>query len=151
MTFSRATQQRVDQAGRATSTATDIVSADPNATMEAIAERAAEQILSCVDNNLRRRRSDTRVSRHGPIPAPPDERPADGGRRAESWFLERGLPSMLTRRARWRRLWPRCAPMLAAYATQQACVLPIYLITGGHDVEITGEPTTSELIVLSSS
>jgi hypothetical protein len=38
--------------------------------------------------------------------------------------------------------------MLAAYATQQACVLPIYLITGGHDVEITGEPTTSELIVL---
>jgi len=81
LTFSRATQQRVDQAGRATSTATDIVSADPNATMEAIAERAAEQILSCVDNNLRRRRSDFGVSRRGPIPAPPDERTADGGRR----------------------------------------------------------------------
>lgn len=67
---------------------------------------------------------------------------------AESWFLERGLPSVLTGRARWRRLWPRSAPVLAAYAALQACVLPVYLITGGHDVEITGEPTTSELIVL---
>jgi hypothetical protein len=38
--------------------------------------------------------------------------------------------------------------MLAAYATLQACILPVYLITGGHDVEITGEPTTSELAVL---
>src|ERR1700760_1153790 len=67
---------------------------------------------------------------------------------AESWFLERGLPSVLTRRARWRRLWPRSAPILAAYATLQACILPVYLITGGHDVEITGEPTTPELILL---
>ena len=72
--------------------------------------------------------------------------PASGA--AESWFLERGLPSVLTRRARWRRLWQRSAPMLAAYATLQACTLPVYLITGGHDVEITGTPTTSELIVL---
>ena len=70
------------------------------------------------------------------------------GSAAESWFLERGLPFVLTRRARWRRLWPRSAPILAAYGTLQACVLPIYLITGGHDVEITGEPTTSQLIVL---
>ena len=38
--------------------------------------------------------------------------------------------------------------MLAAYAALQACILAVYLITGGHDVEITGEPTTSELIVL---
>ncbi|MGO9386245.1 MAG: hypothetical protein ACLP4W_30345, partial [Mycobacterium sp.] len=37
-----------------------------------------------------------------------------GSAAAESWFLERGLPSVLTRRARWRRLWPRSAPMLAA-------------------------------------
>ncbi|WP_100882179.1 hypothetical protein [Mycobacterium colombiense] len=67
---------------------------------------------------------------------------------AESWFLERGLPSVLTRRARWRRLWTRSAPMLAAYAALQACILAVYLITGGHDVEISGEPTTSELAVL---
>jgi hypothetical protein len=70
------------------------------------------------------------------------------GAAAESWFLERGLPSVLTRRSRWRRLWPRSAPALAAYGTLQACILPIYLITGGHDVEITGEPTTPQLVVL---
>lgn len=73
---------------------------------------------------------------------------ASPGYGAESWFLERGLPSVLTRRSRWRRLWPRSAPALAAYGTLQACILPIYLITGGHDVEITGEPTTPELVVL---
>lgn len=67
---------------------------------------------------------------------------------AESWFLNRGLPSVLTRRSRWRRLWPRSAPMLAAYGALQACVLPIYLITGGHDVQIIGEPTTSEVLLL---
>jgi len=38
--------------------------------------------------------------------------------------------------------------MLAAYAALQACILAVYLITGGHDVEIRGEPTTSELAVL---
>jgi MFS family permease len=38
--------------------------------------------------------------------------------------------------------------MLAAYATLQACILSIAVITGGHDVEITGEPTTSEFFVL---
>jgi hypothetical protein len=81
LAFSRATQQRVDQAGRTTTTAPDTVSANPNVTVVAIAERAAEQILSCVDNSLHRGRSDTRVSRQGPIPAPPDGRPADGGRR----------------------------------------------------------------------
>src|SRR5436305_6483957 len=75
-------------------------------------------------------------------------RRAAPGAAAERWFLERGLPSVLTRRGRWRRLWPRSAPMLAAYGALQACVLPIYLVTGGHDVEITGEPTTSEFVVL---
>jgi hypothetical protein len=67
---------------------------------------------------------------------------------AESWFLERGLPFVLTRRARWRRLWTRSSPMLAAYAALQACILAVYLITGGHDIEISGEPTTAELAVL---
>ncbi|WP_297847656.1 hypothetical protein [Mycobacterium sp.] len=76
------------------------------------------------------------------------DRPAEPSAAAESWFLERGLPSVLTRRARWRRLWTRSAPMLAAYAALQACLLAIYLITGGRDVEISGEPTTSEWAVL---
>ncbi|MCV7381143.1 hypothetical protein BST11_10170 [Mycobacterium alsense] len=67
---------------------------------------------------------------------------------AEGWFLERGLPSVLTRGSRWRRLWSRSAPMLAAYGALQACALGLYLVTGGHDVEITGEPSTSEVVVL---
>ncbi|HET9892865.1 MAG TPA: hypothetical protein VFQ42_20445 [Mycobacterium sp.] len=77
----------------------------------------------------------------------PDRR-AEPSAAAESWFLERGLPFVLTRRARWRRLWTRSSPMLAAYAALQACILAVYLITGGHDIEISGEPTTSELAVL---
>ncbi|WP_246227707.1 hypothetical protein [Mycolicibacterium helvum] len=36
---------------------------------------------------------------------------------AERWFLTRGLSSVLTNRARWRRLWPRSAPALSAFAT----------------------------------
>lgn len=75
-------------------------------------------------------------------------RRAEPSAAAESWFLGRGLPSVLTRRARWRRLWTRSAPALAAYAALQGCILAIYLITGGHDVEISGEPTTSQLAVL---
>ncbi|RAV06755.1 hypothetical protein DQP57_20590 [Mycobacterium colombiense] len=75
-------------------------------------------------------------------------RRAEPGAAAESWFLQRGLPFVLTRRARWRRLWARSSPMLAAYAALQACILGLYLITGGHDVEIRGEPTTSELAIL---
>jgi hypothetical protein len=72
----------------------------------------------------------------------PDPR-ASARAAAESWFLARGLPSVLTRRAQWRRLWQRSAPILAAYATMQAgCVLPIYLITGGHNVEITDVPSS---------
>jgi len=75
-------------------------------------------------------------------------RSAEPSAAAESWFLERGLPFVLTRRARWRRLWTRSSPMLAAYAALQACILAVYLITGGHDIEISGEPTTAELAVL---
>ena len=75
-------------------------------------------------------------------------RRAEQSAAAESWFLGRGLPSVLTRRARWRGLWTRSAPALAAYTALQACILAVYLITGGHDVEIIGEPTTSQLAVL---
>src|SRR5689334_24749275 len=75
-------------------------------------------------------------------------RSAEPSAAAESWFLERGLPFVLTRRARWRRLWTRSSPMLAAYAALQACILAVYLITGSHDIEISGEPTTAEWAVL---
>ncbi len=67
---------------------------------------------------------------------------------AESWFLERGLPFVLTKRARWRRLWPRSAPMLAGYATINGCGLLLYLIVGKREVHIDGEPTTLEWVLL---
>jgi hypothetical protein len=87
LTFSRATQQRVYQAGHATNTAPDIVSANPNAAVVATAKRTAEQILCCVDNSLHAGRSDTRVSRHGPIPAPQNGPPGNGRRRGRKLVL----------------------------------------------------------------
>lgn len=38
--------------------------------------------------------------------------------------------------------------MMAAYGTLQACTVPIFLITDGHDVDIQGEPTTAEWVIL---
>ncbi|CAM2914115.1 hypothetical protein H7J50_04975 [Mycobacterium intermedium] len=67
---------------------------------------------------------------------------------AESWFLQRGLPSVLTRRARWRRLWSRSAPVLAAYAMLHCSGIPIYLITRGEDVNIVGTPSPTEWLLL---
>jgi|SRR5271166_3818317 len=67
---------------------------------------------------------------------------------AESWFLQRGLPSVLTTRGRWRRLWSRSAPVLAAYATVQSCGIPIILLTGSREVRIEGPPTALEWVVL---
>lgn len=67
---------------------------------------------------------------------------------AESWFLERGLPAVLTRRARWRRLWSRSAPVLAAYATLHCWTLPILLITHGDEVVIDGQPTPREWVLV---
>ncbi|CAM4432043.1 hypothetical protein MB901379_02863 [Mycobacterium basiliense] len=67
---------------------------------------------------------------------------------AESWFLARGLPAVLTTRARWRRLWPRSAPVLAAYATLHCWTLPILLITHGDEVVIDGQPTPREWMLL---
>lgn len=67
---------------------------------------------------------------------------------AEAWFLQRGLPSVLTQRARWRRLWSRSAPMLSAYATLHCWMLPVLLITHGDEVIIDGSPTPREWVIL---
>src|SRR5215475_3922127 len=67
---------------------------------------------------------------------------------AESWFLARGLPSVLTRRGRWRRLWPRSAPMLAAWASVEACLLGVFFVSDGRDVFISGTPTTAQWVIL---
>jgi hypothetical protein len=67
---------------------------------------------------------------------------------AETWFLQRGLPSVLTRRARWRRLWRRSAPVLASYATAVACMTVVYLLSGGLAVDIDDDPTAVQWLIL---
>ncbi|BBX43266.1 hypothetical protein [Mycobacterium simiae] len=67
---------------------------------------------------------------------------------AEQWFLDRGLPLVLTRRGRWRRLWPRCAPMVAAWAVVEACLLGVYFVSDGNDVHIQNTPTSSQWLIL---
>ena len=80
-----------------------------------------------------------RVQQQGPVKVTAMSSP-DAAERvaAESWFLKRGLPAVLTRRARWRRLWGRSAPAFAAYATFMALVAVINLIPGddGDDTTI---------------
>src|ERR1700716_3612483 len=73
---------------------------------------------------------------------------ANARRAAESWFLDHGLPSVLTQRARLRSIWPRSAPALSGFAAVAICPLAIYLLTGSPKVNIDGEPTTTEWIVL---
>ncbi|MCW2691118.1 MAG: hypothetical protein JWR37_6008 [Mycobacterium sp.] len=69
-------------------------------------------------------------------------------RAAERWFLDRGLPSVLTPRGRLRSVWPRSAPALAGFAAMTTCLLAIYLLTGNSEINIDGEPTRVEWIVL---
>jgi len=45
-------------------------------------------------------------------------------------------------------VWPRSAPALAGLATLAACLLLIYLLTGRTHIDINGQPTTVEWIVL---
>jgi hypothetical protein len=74
--------------------------------------------------------------------------PASARRAAERWFLDNGLPSVLTRRARWRGLWPRSAAVLAGFAALMVVGLIIHQLVGNIDVDIEGRPTTVGWIVL---
>lgn len=69
-------------------------------------------------------------------------------RAAERWFLDNGLPSVLSRRARWRGMWPRSAPALAGFAALMVIGMAIHLLVGTLDVDIETEPTTAEWLVL---
>lgn len=51
-------------------------------------------------------------------------------RSAERWFLDRGLPAVVTPRARLQAVWPRSAPFLAFTAVGDVCSLVAYEITG---------------------
>ncbi|MCV7168482.1 hypothetical protein H7I41_00960 [Mycobacterium manitobense] len=61
---------------------------------------------------------------------------------AENWFLKKGVPSVLTRRERWRRVWSRSAPALAGVAALQIAVLALTLGTGSPEIHIDTTAST---------
>lgn len=76
--------------------------------------------------------------------------PRPGGDRvaAERWFLRHGLPSVLTPRARWRRLWSRSAPTLAALAVLLVAIGAVSAVSGGAEVDIDADLTRADVVVL---
>lgn len=68
---------------------------------------------------------------------------------AERWFLDRGLPTVLSARARTRAVWPRSSPALAAVAVLAVCELVVYAISGDQRVNIDSvDLTTNERLIL---
>jgi hypothetical protein len=69
-------------------------------------------------------------------------------RAADAWFLEHGLPAVLRPGRLVRRLWPRSAPALAAFAVFMINSAVVVQITGKYTINIAGEPTRTEWFVL---
>ncbi|OBF34931.1 hypothetical protein A5724_16310 [Mycobacterium sp. ACS1612] len=69
-------------------------------------------------------------------------------RAADAWFLDRGLPAVLRPGALVRRLWPRSAPALAAFAVFMVNSAVVVATTGKHTIDIDGHPTRTEWFVL---
>lgn len=68
---------------------------------------------------------------------------------ADKWFLTRGLPAVLPRRARWRRLWVRSAPVLAAAATAVVSVFVLAFLLGDDGtVVFEDDPGAAEWFAL---
>lgn len=67
---------------------------------------------------------------------------------AETWFLRHGLPSVLTNRARWRRLGARSAPALAALSVLFLVGPVVTLVNGGSVINIDGDPTPAEWVII---
>ena len=69
-------------------------------------------------------------------------------RAADAWFLDHGLPAVLRPGRLVRRLWPRSAPALAAFAVFMVNSAVVVLVTGKYTINIEGEPTRTEWFVL---
>ncbi|KKW62636.1 membrane protein [Mycolicibacterium elephantis] len=69
-------------------------------------------------------------------------------RAADAWFLDHGLPAVLRPGALVRRVWPRSAPALAAFAVFMANSALVVQVTGKHTIDIDGQPTRTEWFVL---
>lgn len=67
---------------------------------------------------------------------------------AHAWFLRRGLPGVLPPGALARRLWPRAAPALAAFAVFMVNSIAVVALTDEHTIDIAGEPTRDEWFIL---
>jgi hypothetical protein len=70
-------------------------------------------------------------------------------RARERWFLDRGVPSVLTQRARLRAIWPRSALCLAFGATLAVCSAMTYWLTGRN--EYVGAPVEVQRIGLAAA
>jgi hypothetical protein len=70
-------------------------------------------------------------------------------RAAERWFLDRGLPAVLTRRARLQAVWSRSAPFLASTATLDVCSLITYQMVG--EVGFVGAPPLVQRVGLAAA
>lgn len=98
------------------------------------------------------------VTAHGCSAAPelvncsvPSERDRDMDRvAAETWFLQRGLPSVLTRRARWRRLWRRSAPILAGGSALMVATALVTWAAGDRTIDIDDNPSAAEWVILAT-
>jgi MFS family permease len=60
------------------------------------------------------------------------------------------LPSVLTRRARWRRLWLRSAPVLAGVSTLVVSFAVVNWASGEATIDIDGDPSASEWVILAA-
>ncbi|MCV7221308.1 hypothetical protein [Mycolicibacterium elephantis] len=69
-------------------------------------------------------------------------------RAADAWFLDHGLPAVLRPGALVRRVWPRSAPALAAFAVFMVNSALVVSVTGKHTIDIDGQPTRTEWFVL---
>ncbi|WP_157546191.1 hypothetical protein [Mycobacterium sp. IS-1742] len=67
---------------------------------------------------------------------------------AAQWFLDRGVPAVLGPRARWTHVLARSATGLAGYAALSVVNLLVAVLSGGDDIDVDGDPTVIEWLVL---